>query len=95
VNIVGGVITREQWLAGAKKLTPEQMQRRKADLAAVRRDQETVRFFGNDVAIVSCRATAGGTETRQTDIWVREGGNWRLAHGQITKIEPLPPRTAK
>jgi hypothetical protein len=92
---MGEVITREQWLVGAKKLTPEQMQRRKTDLAAVHRDQETVRFFGNDIAIVSHRANANGTGTRQTDIWVRQGGNWRLAHGQITKIQPLPPRTAK
>ena len=91
VNLAGDVLGWEQWLTSVRKLTPEVIQQRKTNLAASRRDLQMVQLLG-DTAIVSYRVTdPSGLHTRQTDVWVRMDGFWRLAHEQITKVEPVSP----
>ena len=95
VNTAGEVLGWEQWLTSVRKLTPEAVEQRKTNLTIANRDLQMVQLLG-DTAIASYRLTdPSGLQTRQTDVWVRMGGFWRLAHEQISKIEPLLPRAVQ
>ena len=55
-----------------------------------------VRVYG-DAAVVTGRATstADGLNSRMTQVWVRQGGVWRLAAAQTTAISQAQPQATE
>ena len=50
------------------------------------------RVYG-DTAVVTGHATGGAINSRMIQVWVRQGGTWRLAAGQTTAIVAAQPAT--
>ena len=51
------------------------------------------RVYG-DTAVVTGRAT-GGVNSRFIQVWVKQGGTWRLVAGQVTDIATAQPAEKK
>ena len=50
------------------------------------------RVYG-DTAVVTGRATSDAINSRIIQVWVKQGGTWRLAAGQTTAIAAAQPAT--
>ena len=82
----GGVQTKAQRLAWVKANT--------ARLSGLDFQDLETRVYG-DAAVVTGRATSttDGLNSRIIQVWVKQGGTWRLAAGQTTAIAPAQPAT--
>jgi hypothetical protein len=66
-----------------------------ADLQATKdtdvADDYSVRFFGNDVAVMTHRGTVKGARAfqyRSTHVWVNRGGKWQIVAHHSSEIPP-------
>ena len=82
----GAVSTREQTLATARAGTMK--------LQSINVEDEKVRVYGGNVAVVTGHASVTGTDkgqaftghSRYTRVWVKQNGGWKLAAFQLTPI---------
>jgi len=83
----GGVQTKAQRLEWVKANT--------AWLNTLDFQDLKTRVYG-DTAVVTGHATntGGAVNSRMIQVWVRQGGTWRLVAGQTTAIGPARPATA-
>ena len=80
----GDVQTKAQRLEWVKANT--------ARLSTLEYQDLKTRVYG-DTAVVTGRATGGAINSRIIQVWVRQGGTWRLAAGQTTAIAAAQPAT--
>ena len=66
----------------------------KARLSTLEYQELKTRVYG-DTAVVTGRATGDAINDRIIQVWVKQGGTWRLAAGQITAIAPAQPAEKK
>lgn len=87
-NDTGGVQTKAERLAWVKANT--------ARLSGLEFQDLKTRVYG-DAAVVTGRATSttDGLNSRMIQVWVRQGGAWRLAAGQTTAVGPAQPAEKK
>ena len=87
-NDTGEVQTKAQRLEWVKANT--------ARLSGLDFQDLKVRVYG-DAAVVTGRATSttDGLNSRIIQVWVRQGGVWRLVAGQTTAIGPAQPAEKK
>jgi ketosteroid isomerase-like protein len=87
-NDTGGVQTKAERLSWVKANT--------ARLSGLDFQDLKTRVYG-DAAVVTGRATSttDGLNSRMIQVWVRQGGAWRLVAGQTTAIVPAQPAEKK
>jgi ketosteroid isomerase-like protein len=51
-----------------------------------------VEFVSGDVAIVTCRELVGGHPLAATNVFIREGGAWRLVHHHSSPVMQVSSR---
>jgi len=87
-NDTGEVQTKAQRLEWVKANT--------ARLSGLEFQDLKVQVYG-DAAVVTGRATSttDGLNSRMIQVWVKQGGVWRLAAGQTTAIGPAQPAEKK
>lgn len=79
-------------MSTAESNTPE------PKFTALDTSEQNIRVFGNSAVVVVEKASVKGTvntpsgdqsidgDYRLTRVWVKEGGQWKMASGQVTKI---------
>ena len=90
-NDTGGVQTKAQRLEWVKANT--------ARLSTLDFQDLKTRVYG-DTAVVTGHATTQGegdakVDSRMIQVWVKQGGTWRLVAGQTTAIAPATPPSEK